>query len=40
MKLITLDQIHSAVKHIDLLPTIEEGFVAYSAGKAVVPPVG
>lgn len=40
MKLITLDQIYAALQNIDLLPAIETGFVAYSAGKAVIPPVG
>lgn len=35
-----LAQIKKALKDIDLLPCIEEGFVAYSQGKVVVPPVG
>jgi ornithine cyclodeaminase len=36
----TLDQIKKALKHIDPVPAIEEGFVAYSRGDVVVPPVG
>ena len=40
MKIITLDQIKEILPSLDLLPAIEEGFAAYSAGKAVVPPVG
>lgn len=37
---ITLDQIQSALPDIDLLPLIEQGFVEYSKGRVVVPPVG
>jgi ornithine cyclodeaminase len=40
MKIITLDQIKDTLPIIDLLPAIEEGFVAYSAGQTTVPPVG
>ncbi len=40
MKIITLDQIKEILPSLDLLPAIKEGFAAYSAGKAVVPPVG
>lgn len=40
MKIITLEQIKKAVAGVDLLPAIEAGFVAYSEGKTVVPPVG
>jgi ornithine cyclodeaminase len=40
MHVIGTDQIYDAVASIDLVPIIEEGFVAYSEGKAVVPPVG
>jgi len=40
MKLIQLDQIRQALASTDLLPAIEEGFIAYSQGRAVVPPVG
>jgi len=35
-----LDQIKEALKSLDPILAIEEGFVAYSQGKAVVPPVG
>lgn len=40
MKIITLDQIKTILSDIDLVPDIEEGFRLYSAGQAVVPPVG
>ncbi|MBC8509548.1 MAG: ornithine cyclodeaminase family protein [Chloroflexi bacterium] len=40
MKIINLEQIYSVLPAIDLIPTIEAGFVAYSDEKAVVPPVG
>lgn len=40
MQVIGIDQIREAAGSIDLVPIIEEGFVAYSEGKAVVPPVG
>jgi ornithine cyclodeaminase len=40
MDIITLTQIQAALPKLDLLPALEQGFVAYSAGKAVVPPVG
>jgi ornithine cyclodeaminase len=40
MKTITLSQIKSVLPSLDLIPAIEEGFVRYSAGDAVVPPVG
>lgn len=33
-------QILELLQGIDLLPLIEEGFVAYSEGRVVVPPVG
>jgi len=35
-----LEQINSVLDDIDLTTLIEEGFVAYSQGKVVVPPVG
>ena len=35
-----LDQIKEAVEGIDVTKAIEDGFVAYSEGKVVVPPVG
>jgi ornithine cyclodeaminase len=37
---IPLSRIKEALRTIDPLPLIEEGFVAYSRGRAVVPPVG
>ena len=33
-------QIEDALQHVDVTTAIEEGFVAYSQGKVVVPPVG
>jgi ornithine cyclodeaminase len=40
MKTITQEQIKSILPSLELMPAIEAGFVAYSAGSAVVPPVG
>jgi ornithine cyclodeaminase len=40
MKVIALDQIKSTLSGLDLITDIEAGFVAYSDGQAVVPPVG
>jgi ornithine cyclodeaminase len=40
MKAITLNQIKAVLPDLDLIPAIEAGFIAYSAGRAVVPPVG
>ena len=40
MKVLTLDQIKEALPSVDLMAEIEAGFVAYSQGRAVVPPVG
>ncbi|HYA49343.1 MAG TPA: ornithine cyclodeaminase family protein [Burkholderiales bacterium] len=37
---ISLAEILEAVRGIDPLPLIEEGFAAYSQGRAVIPPVG
>ncbi len=37
---VTLDQIRTVLPNIDLLPLIEKGFVEYSSGQVVVPPVG
>ncbi len=39
-RVITLDQIHSVLPTLDLQPAIEAAFVAYSQGRATVPPVG
>ncbi len=38
--LVTRKQIETALASLDLVPLIEEGFVQYSAGNVVVPPVG
>ena len=40
MKLFTLDQIKSALSGIDVVEAMENAFVAYSDGRAEVPPVG
>jgi ornithine cyclodeaminase len=40
MRIITLNQIKEILKSVDIIPFIEEGFIAYSNGYAVVPPVG
>ncbi len=39
-EIFSLEQIKVVLKDIDPIPAIEEGFVAYSQGKTVVPPVG
>ena len=39
-KIISLNEIKNIVASLDLMPVIEQGFVAYSSGQAVVPPVG
>ena len=35
-----LEQIEKVLPEIDVVAAIEEGFIAYSEGKVVVPPVG
>ena len=40
MKIATLAQIKDVLPALDLIPAIEEGFAAYSSGRATVPPVG
>ena len=40
IKVIGLEDIKTKLSAIDVLPLIEEGFVKYSQGQAVVPPVG
>ena len=40
MKILSLEQIKSALPAVDLMAEIEKGFIAYSQGRAVVPPVG
>jgi ornithine cyclodeaminase len=39
-EIFNLEQIKAALERVDVMPAIEEGFVAYSEGKVVVPPVG
>lgn len=40
MKIIELAKIQAVLPSVDLIAEIEAGFIAYSEGKAVVPPVG
>ena len=40
MRVIGIDQIREILPDVDLIAEIEQGFVAYSDGRAVVPPVG
>jgi ornithine cyclodeaminase len=40
VKIATLAQIKEILPSLDLIPAIEEGFVAYSSGRATVPPIG
>jgi ornithine cyclodeaminase len=40
MRVIGIDDIKAAIDSVDIIPSIEAGFVAYSEGRAVVPPVG
>lgn len=40
MRIITRDEIDAVLPTIDLMAEIEAGFVAYSSGRTVVPPVG
>ena len=35
-----LPTIQQYLRAVDLIPVIEQGFVAYSKGNAIVPPVG
>tara|TARA_R110002073_G_scaffold160182_1_gene315686 strand:+ start:727 stop:1680 length:954 start_codon:yes stop_codon:yes gene_type:complete len=39
-RIITLDEIKEILPELDLIPMIEQGFVAYSEQRCVVPPVG
>jgi ornithine cyclodeaminase len=39
-KVFDLSQINAVLEDTDIIPYIEEGFVAYSRGQVVVPPVG
>ena len=40
MRIIDLEFIKQSLDGLDIIPAIEEGFALYSAGKAVIPPVG
>ena len=40
MKTLSLKEIKAALPSVDLMAEIEQGFVAYSQGRAVVPPIG
>jgi ornithine cyclodeaminase len=40
MRIVALNEILEALSQVDLIPSIEAGFVAYSNGQAIVPPVG
>ena len=40
MKIVELSQIETVLPALDLMQLIEAGFVAYSDGRAVIPPVG
>ncbi|MCP4721644.1 MAG: ornithine cyclodeaminase family protein, partial [Desulfobacteraceae bacterium] len=39
-KIYTLDRIKKVIQTLDLSGTIEKGFIAYSRGEVIVPPVG
>jgi ornithine cyclodeaminase len=40
MKIVSLEEIKAVLPTLDLLPAIEQAFARYSAGEAIVPPVG
>jgi len=40
MKTINLEQIKKALRSINIIPDIEQGFIVYSKGQAVIPPIG
>jgi ornithine cyclodeaminase len=40
VKIVARDQIESVLPSLSLVPALEQAFVAYSAGRAVIPPVG
>jgi ornithine cyclodeaminase len=40
MRVIGIDDIKAAIGSVDIIPSIEASFVAYSEGRAVVPPIG
>ena len=39
MKTYSVDQIKAALQGVDLIPLIEDRFVAYSDGRSIIPPV-
>ena len=39
-QIFNLDQIKSVLENLDPIQAIEDGFIAYSQGKAIIPPVG
>jgi ornithine cyclodeaminase len=40
VRIIGIDEIKRAIGEVELMPAIEAGFIAYSEGRTVVPPVG
>lgn len=40
MQILHLDQVKKNLEKIDIISTIEKGFVIYSQGEAIIPPVG
>jgi ornithine cyclodeaminase len=40
MRIINLHDIKKIMKSVDIISAIEEGFIAYSTGNCVVPPIG
>jgi len=40
VRIISLEEVKTVLPSLDLIPAIEAGFVAYSQGRAVVPPIG
>ena len=40
MHILNKESLIEIVKKLDLIPLIQDGFVAYSQGRSVVPPVG
>ncbi|QLZ69737.1 ornithine cyclodeaminase [Legionella sp. PC1000] len=40
MKIIYLEQIKKILEKIDIIPAVEQGFIVYSNGETVLPPVG
>ena len=38
--ILNLNEIKNLIQHLDVIPSMQEGFVQYSNGQTVVPPVG